>query len=332
LNSDQLVSVVIPAYNAASTIAETLRSVRSQTHEALEIIVVDDGSTDHTRDIVATHAAVDPRIRMIAQQNAGVAAARNNGWRNARADLIAFVDADDLWSPRKIEHQLEVMQRSGERVGLVYCWYALIDGEGRILDERQSPTFEGEVLDSLFQGNFIGNGSSALVRRQALADANGFESGLRSSGAQGCEDILFYCRVAQDYEFGVVPDRHVGYRYLPNNMSSDFGRMLRSWLLVVAEMEKRHPKKKHLLKKGLSNYSRWLVRKCLFDRRPGHIADILLVLFPKHPLLASAIVVQEVPVALARMARRRIYRWRRARRAASAAVHPPRRFQIGEAS
>src|SRR5438034_11633591 len=98
-----LVSVVIPAFNASATIDETIRSVRSQSHRDLDIIVVDDGSIDDTVAIAQRHAAYDSRIRIITQCNAGVAAARNAGWRAARADFIALLDADDLLTPSKTE-------------------------------------------------------------------------------------------------------------------------------------------------------------------------------------------------------------------------------------
>src|SRR5690348_12029992 len=107
MTDEELVSVVIPAYNAAATLDETLRSVRSQTHRALEIIVVDDGSVDDTREIAGRHAAVDDRVQVVTQSNAGLAASRNAGWMRARSELIAFIDADDLWAPTKIERQLE---------------------------------------------------------------------------------------------------------------------------------------------------------------------------------------------------------------------------------
>src|SRR4051812_29793927 len=110
----QLVSAVIPAFNAERTINDTLRSVRSQTHRNLEIIVVDDGSTDRTRSIVEEHASRDSRVTLISQVNAGVAAARNVGWQSSHSEWIAFLDADDLWAPTKIEKQLEVMIAGGE--------------------------------------------------------------------------------------------------------------------------------------------------------------------------------------------------------------------------
>src|SRR5258708_4104598 len=198
-----LVSVVIPAFNAGATIDETLRSVRSQSHERIEIIVVDDGSTDDTLAVAERHADQDPRIKIIRQDNAGVAAARNAGWQAACAEFIAFIDADDLWAPSKIERQLQAMIDGGERTGLVYSWYAWIDAKSRV-NVKSDPVYHAvEVLNYLFEGNFIGNGSSAMVRREALVAANGFERGLRASGARGCEDLLCYCRVARADDFAV---------------------------------------------------------------------------------------------------------------------------------
>lgn len=290
-----LVSVVIPAFNAEATIDETLRSVRSQSYERLEIIVVDDGSTDGTLAVAERHAECDPRITIIRQSNAGVAAARNAGWQAARAEFIAFIDADDLWAPSKVERQLQAMISGGEKTGLVYSWYAWIDAKSRV-SVKSAPVFHtGDVLDYLFEGNFIGNGSSAMVRREALIAANGFETGLHASGAQGCEDLLFYCRVAETYHFAVVPEYEIGYRYLPNNMSSNMTRMFRSWILVADEMAVRHPDRVALLDRGISNYARWLLRQALIGGRLGYFASIFLLLFRRNPPLAVRVISLGLP-------------------------------------
>jgi glycosyltransferase involved in cell wall biosynthesis len=278
MSSTELVSVVIPAYNASATIDETLRSVRAQTHAYLEILVVDDGSQDDTLDIVRRHARMDPRIRVLTQANAGVAAARNHGWKSAHSDIIAFVDADDLWAPAKIERQLHALLAGGKRIGLVYAWYQLIDGESRVLQPGGRPLFSGDVLDDIFCGNFIGNGSAVLVRRQVLIDTQGFESGLRAAGAQGCEDLLFYCRAAERHSFAVIPDYLIGYRYLPDNMSSNLPRMLRSWMLVMDEMEARHPERRDRLASGLRNYGAWLLFKALRLGRLDYFGELLSLL------------------------------------------------------
>lgn len=303
-DSQHLVSVVVPAYNAGSTIDETLRSVRSQSHEQLEIIIVDDGSTDDTLVVSQRHADQDPRITIMRQSNAGVAAARNAGWQAARADFIAFIDADDLWAPSKIAQQLEALIEGGERTGLVYSWYAWIDAASRVSLKADPVFHRGEVLDYLLESNFIGNGSSAMVRREALVAANGFETALRASGAQGCEDLLFYCRVAEAYQFAVVPEYAVGYRYLPNNMSSDMTRMFRSWMLVAGEMAARHPDRITRVDKGIRNYARWLLQRALIAGQLGYFVSILTQLVRRNPSLALRILAFDLPLDMGSAVRR----------------------------
>lgn len=290
-----LISVVIPAFNASSTIDETLRSVRSQSHELLEIIVVDDGSTDDTLVIVQGHVEEDSRVRVIKQENAGVAAARNAGWRAARADLIAFIDADDLWAVTKIESQLQVMKDTQQKIGLVYSWYCWIDAESRVLAKCDQTFHCGSVLDKLFEGNFVGNGSSVLVRREALIAANGFDSRLRALGAEGCEDFRFYCCVAEKFQFAVVPEYQIGYRYLPTAMSADLPRMFRSMMIVVDEMAARHPDRILVLNRGLKNYARWLLRRALVSGQFRTYMVILTLMSERGSWFVFQVFMRDLP-------------------------------------
>jgi glycosyltransferase involved in cell wall biosynthesis len=278
-----LVSVVIPAFNAEGTIDDTLKSVRSQTHRNLEIIVVDDGSTDSTRSIANAHAAIDNRVIVISQENAGVAAARNAGWQFARAAFIAFVDADDLWAPRKIEKQLGVILAGGERLGLVYTWFALIDERNHIRFKARGRHIAGDVLDRILMGNVVGNASSPVIRRQALVEVGGFDSSLRSAGAQGCEDLLIYCRIAARFHFGLVSEYLTGYRVAPSRMSSDRPRMLRSFRMVAAEMKLTHPDRADLVDKGIRSYVQSLVGEALAHGDLGQVWPLLAVWVPEHP-------------------------------------------------
>lgn len=303
-----LVSVVIPAYNAAATLDETLRSARSQTHPALEIIVVNDGSTDQTRAIAERHAAIDDRVQVLTQANAGLAAARNAGWLRARSDLIAFLDADDLWAPQKIERQLEALQRGGERVGLVYCGSVRIDAKGVVTNQWAVPTYEGDVLERICTSNFVGNGSVALVRRQALIDANGFETALRAADAEGCEDYLLQCRVAERYHFAVVPERLVGYRYLPDNMSSNRPQMMRSWTLVADEMLGRHPQLGDALRSGLRNYASWVVQDAASRRGLSQLPALLRLVLRCPAPVVWGVLGKDVPQALIARLRSRLGR------------------------
>ena len=116
--SDALVSVLVPAYNAASTIAETLASALAQTHESLEIIVVDDGSSDNTAAVVEDFSARDSRVIFVRQTNGGVASARNAALSMARGSFVAPLDADDLWHPEKISRQMRRLAEAGSATGV----------------------------------------------------------------------------------------------------------------------------------------------------------------------------------------------------------------------
>lgn len=133
MGDDALISVVIPVHNGERFICRTLESALSQTYKALEIIVVDDGSTDHSASLVESVSARDNRIRLFRTHNSGVAAARNFGISQARGSFIAPLDADDLWSPYKITRQFKVMRDSSLEVGLVYCWSVEIDEDDFII-------------------------------------------------------------------------------------------------------------------------------------------------------------------------------------------------------
>lgn len=236
-----LVSVVAPLHNGAATIERTLASVIAQTWRMLEIIVVDDGSTDDGPERVEGIRRQDGRIRLLRQENAGVAAARNAGAALARSEFLAFIDADDLWKPQKIQLQMQEMQAGGESVGLVYTWAALIDAQDRVYSLAHRPQAEGRVFRELCRGNVVGNGSSPLIRRAAFERVGGYDPSLRARGAQGCEDLLLYLQLAEHYEFRVVRRHLTGYRVTPENMSSDALRMLRSCELALSGFRARYP-------------------------------------------------------------------------------------------
>ncbi len=279
-----LVSVVIPAFNAAATIDDTLRSVRSQSHRNLQIVVVNDGSTDNTLSIATSHAAQDRRILLVSQQNAGVAAARNAGWRAATSDLIAFVDADDLWAPTKIERQLEVMLAGGERVGLVYTWFDVIDERNFIRFSVQGQRISGNVIDHALRGNFVGNGSSPLIRRMALLEAGGYDPGLLQRGVHGCEDMLMYYRIARRFDFGVVPEHLTGYRVVSGRMSSNRPRMFASFRAVAQEMNAAYPQCHAAIQSGVRSYLQFLIGEALAFQDFAQVWPLLSPWVREHPL------------------------------------------------
>lgn len=294
------VAVVIPAFNAERWIDATLTSVGAQTHAALDVVVVDDGSTDRTAAVVETHARRDGRVRLLKIQNGGVARARNAGIAASGASLIAIVDADDLWAPTKIEKQLARLREAGAGTGLVYTWFAVIDEAGAVRSSDYRPTEEGDVMRRLWLGNLLGNGSSALFRRQAWVDAGGFDQALRDHGAQGCEDFQFYARVAEAHRFALVPEFLTGYRLVTGAMSNDASRMLKSWDMVAAEILARHPEAAPTLRRGRTLYLEWLLDRAI---RAGawRQAARRLVQLARHDLYAT---LELAPARLLRHARR----------------------------
>lgn len=255
------VSVIVPVYNGAATIDETLDSIRAQTLSDIEIIVVDDGSTDETAARVKRHAIADPRIRLLHTANGGVARARNAGIAAARADLVAPVDADDLWHPQKLELQVAAMQRGGDKVGLVYCWFTIIDEHSRLIGRGNRSRDEGDVLRRMSCGNLVGNGSAPLMRKAAVLAVQGYDPGLHDQGAQGCEDLKIYFAIAERWHFAIVPHSLVGYRATQASMSSDARRMLRSYDLVMNPARQRHPALASEFRKGRIYLCEWLLRR-----------------------------------------------------------------------
>jgi glycosyltransferase involved in cell wall biosynthesis len=261
----QLVSVIVPVYNAAATIGETLMSARTQTYLNIEIIVVDDGSTDQSRAIAARHAAQDGRIRVVSQSNQGVAAARNLGIRLARGALVAPIDADDLWSPQKLEKQVEIFEREGENVTLVYTLHACIDDGGHVTGYGHRP---GATVDlrAMCHRNVVGNGSAAMMRKGEVLSLGGYDTTLRARGAQGCEDYKLYLALAARGRVIVVPECLTGYRYTPTNMSSDVLQMERSHQIVFDELVASHPELAADVRVGRRVCSRWLIVRALRAR------------------------------------------------------------------
>ena len=278
-----VIGVVVPMFNAERTILATLTSICQQSHQALDIVVVDDGSTDRSASIVAAYAEQDRRIRLFRQPNAGVADARNSGAAATDAEFLAFVDADDLWAPSKIALQLRLLQEGGSSAGLAYCWFAEIDEDGRIFSFKQ-PDAEGRVLQRMCRNNFVGNGSSMLVRRSAFERAGQFDPSLRARNAQGCEDLLMCLRIAENYEFRVVPQHLVGYRRTIGNMSSDVMQMFRSYEIVLAEFREKYPQFGSDLNAHLLDTINGLAVRALIQGRPSaawYLSKKLFVLEPR---------------------------------------------------
>jgi glycosyltransferase involved in cell wall biosynthesis len=188
-----LVSVIIPAYNAASCITECLESVLVQTHRDLEVIVVDDGSTDATGDLA--NAVRDPRIQVLRQTNRGAAAARNAGLSRCRGDYVQYLDADDLLSPRKIEKQLAALERS-PTTAIASCPWAKFTHSVRDAECHPEPVWEEEDPIEWLLASWLGGGMMQtacwLTPRKLIETAGPWDESLVRNPN---DDGEFFCRI-----------------------------------------------------------------------------------------------------------------------------------------
>ena len=237
-----LVSVIVPAYNAEATLSATLGSVLAQTHRRLEVLVVDDGSRDETGMIARRVAETDSRLSVLSQANSGVARARNFGLSRCSGDFIAWIDADDIWHPRKLARQLEIFRRSRRPLSFVYSGYRLIDENDRILRNLRPLTdVSGSTLCLQIASNFFSNTSSIVVPSAVMEAIGGHEPRLRDWQIEGAEDFLLQLRLAMSGPAGCCRSALVGYRMHARNMSSHFVRSARSNLKVIDLVEQAAP-------------------------------------------------------------------------------------------
>lgn len=213
-----LVLVVIPSYNYAQYLPEAIDSVLAQTYPKIEVIVVDDGSTDES---ILTLKQYSSRIRYIRQKNQGVAAARNRGIHQSVGELIAFLDADDYWLPLKIERQVEQFIKTPD-LGMVHCGVIEVD-EATGLEVKRLDGQQGDVADELLllqRPVILGGGSGLMAQRAILEEIEGFDTRLSTSADW---DLCY--RIARKYRVGFVAELLVKYRRHPSNMHRHINAM-----------------------------------------------------------------------------------------------------------
>jgi glycosyltransferase involved in cell wall biosynthesis len=225
------VSVIIPTYNYARFLPQALGSALRQTFRDFEILVIDDGSTDNTADVVRPYLA-DPRVSYHRVANGGPSRARNLGIGRARAGLLAFLDADDVWLPAKLEKQLAVLRRD-LGLGLVYSRRHFIDEEGYELDCPEPAPHRGNVLEPLLAGNFICL-TSCLIPRRVFEAVGAFDETLGQS-----EDYDLWLRIAERCRFAYVDEPLVGYRVGHASISRHVEERMRTVLFILRRFVER---------------------------------------------------------------------------------------------
>ena len=207
------VSVVVPTYNRSDILCDALNSVYAQTWRPIEVIVVDDGSTDETREVVSEWGqAVLARdgfdIRYVRQANLGGNAARNEGITEARNGFVAFLDSDDCWLPDKLDKQMAVFC-TDNRIGGVYCGVRHVDaGTGETTEPAERSYPSGQLLRQLLVKDVTAPTSTYVVKNEAFQKVGCFDTEL-----QARQDWDMWIRLATEYHIGCVPEPLVEYRH-----------------------------------------------------------------------------------------------------------------------
>lgn len=299
-----LVSVVIPTFNRAYILAQSIDSVLAQTYSPIELIVVDDGSSDGTRELVARYG---DRVRYIYQENAGLAAARNTGFTASRGEFLAFQDSDDVWVPWKVAAQVAVM-RSNPEIGLVWTDMTAVTPEGEVREERYlrkmyqryahidldehmpvrgrvrdvDPTCppelaeveyrSGDIFGALFLGNLV-HPPTALLRRDHVQRTGGLDL----TFAMTCEDYEFFTRVARVGHGALIEAPAMLYRVDAPDQITEPGALIfvaRGNLAVLKRrMKEDRTRLRHLpakqIRRHFAGAYHWLARSELESKHGG---------------------------------------------------------------
>lgn len=232
-----LVSVVIASYNMGEYLPLAINSVCAGTYSNIEVIAIDDGSTDNTPELVKPCLA-DPRVKYIRQENQGQPKAKNNGLRATRGEFIAFCDADDLWAPNKLELQLPLFDNP--KVGVVYSEVSYIDEKGSPY-QRPPPyqRYAGEVTDQLLLKNFVPFGTA--VMRRACLEKNGYFDEQFRMGI----DWDLWLRYSLDWEFAYIPDCTYIYREWSGQMSTNYRGRYEHAVRILHHFEQKYGNRLH---------------------------------------------------------------------------------------
>jgi glycosyltransferase involved in cell wall biosynthesis len=251
-----LISVIIPVYNSQNTIKDTIESVLNQSFTDFELIIINDGSPDASLDVIGQ--VKDERIRVFSYPHAGANASRNRGVDRAKGDYISFLDADDLWTPDKLECQLKALQDNPE-AAVAYSWTNCIDESGNFLRRGSYCSFSGEVYAQLLLIDFLENGSNPLIRREALTTVGKFDQSLTHA-----EDWDMWLRLAASYPFVAVPSPQILYRVSADSASNNLAKMEADCLRVIERaFAHASPSIQHLKRYSIANIYIYLIYKAL---------------------------------------------------------------------
>ncbi|MEM8677629.1 MAG: glycosyltransferase [Cyanobacteria bacterium P01_G01_bin.67] len=220
------ISVIIPAYNAENTILTTVNSVLQQTHQDLEIIIINDGSSDRTEKIL--NDIKDSRLEVYSYENGGISTAKNRGIDLATGDYIAFLDADDCWTKDKLATQFLALEKNTQ-AGLAYSWvYFQYETEAKSYADT-SGYLTGDIYPDLLLKNFLHTSSNPLIKTSVIKEIGCFIPELKVA-----EDWDLFLRIAAKYHFVLVPKVQIIYRQSDQSITTNI-KLMEQYLNIVIE-------------------------------------------------------------------------------------------------
>ncbi|NEO00575.1 MAG: glycosyltransferase family 2 protein [Moorea sp. SIO3I7] len=241
------VSVITPVYNVEKYIAATVQSVLDQTYQSFEYLLIDDGSPDQSVEICQQF--LDPRIKIIRQENQGANAARNEGIRQAQGEYLAFLDGDDLWLPEKLEKHIEHLENN-PNLGISFSCSGFIDEAGNSLGIYQLPKLKDITMGDIICRNPISNGSCAVFRKEVF-EAIKYQETIDGKtkdlywdeGLQGSQDLDCWFRIAiqTNWHLEGIPDSLTLYRVNSGGISANLFKKQRSWEQVIEKTRSYAP-------------------------------------------------------------------------------------------
>ncbi|MCG9479561.1 MAG: glycosyltransferase [Actinomycetia bacterium] len=237
------VSVIIPTYNRASLIPRAIESVLAQNYNGIEIIIVDDGSTDNTKEVI--NKLKDKKIKYIQhKENMGGAAARNTGIKMAKAEYIAFLDSDDEWFPKKLETQIKVFNDMNDDTGVVYsAFWKIHEGCKSYKPNKIIKKKEGWIHEELLNGNFV-TLQAALLKKDCFSKA-----GLFDVSIQRLHDWELWLRISRYFKFKFIDEPLVNVYYTPISISTNHNALIESSKKILRKHFSEFSKNKKILSK-----------------------------------------------------------------------------------
>ena len=233
MSRQPLVSVITATYQMGQYVSRAVDSVLEQDYPEVESIVVNDGSTDDTREVLSKYDD-DSRVTVIHQENAGQTVAKNRGLAAARGALIGFCDADNYWLPGKLDRQVPVLAARPE-VGVVYGQIAMIDGEGNPLPPPRTRRYSGRITGKLLVDNFV-TFNTTLTPKRVIDAVGGFDERLRMA-----IDYNLWLQISLDHEFHYIDEPLVAYRIWGGQMSHRTGERMDNFFRLLEQFLEDHP-------------------------------------------------------------------------------------------